>query len=371
MIKNRSLLTSLLIITGFFSWSQAETSFKSYDMQSAIINYEIKGSGKITDNSRLEVEGRSTLLFTDWGARKLYKEKYTEVTTGAGTIKNTNTIRTLFIENRGTVYRVDFKKKKIEKREDPVMKIAITAGKDLYKEAMEELMSKGKKVGTSVVLGYACDEWQYKGKKRCFYKGIPLKEESTLLGIQLVKVAISAEFDKEIAEDTFALPTFVHDESKGFLLEEKKAKPAKNEYQVEKEMNETSIDMRQEGTSDDDPGFELTSDQKEKSREEFTENMFKHQKDLLLKLLSEMQEARVCLESADDKNEANQCIEKMVEIKEEMTGEKDKESEISVWTEVAKEKTWEDLEEDIMDMKRRMPCIRRSRNFDDLSACMK
>jgi hypothetical protein len=354
----------------FLSLGQAESSFKSYDMQSAIINYEIKGSGKITNNSHLDIKGRSSLVFTDWGARKLYKEKYIQVTTGAGTIKNTNTIRTLYIEDRGTIYKADFKKKKIEEREDPVMKIAITTGKDLYKEAMEDLMSKGKKVGTSTVLGYSCDEWQYKGKKRCYYQGIPLKEESTLLGIPLVKVAVSAEFDKKITEDVFTLPTFEHDESIGFLLEEEKAKPVKGEYRSDKEQTGTSIGMELKGISGSDPEFEQVSQEEKERKEKFTENMFKYQKNLLLKMLDEMQEARVCLESADDKNEANQCIAKMVEIGEEMTGEKDRESEISVWTEVAKEEKWDELEEGIMDLKRRMPCIRRSRNFDDLSQCM-
>ena len=363
-------MTSLLIVSGFISLTHAKASFKRYGMQSAIINYNIKGSGKITENSRLDVEGRATLLFTEWGARKLFKEKITETTIGAGAIKNTKIKRTLFIEDRGTVYRADFQKLKVEKREDPLMKLAISSGKNLYRKAMDDLMTKGTKVGSSVVMGYSCEEWQYQGKKRCYYKGVPLKEESTLSGIQLVKVAVEIGFDKKIPEDAFALPDLALDEQKGYLMKKEKTKLYQGKHIFRKGTEKPASGMEEQGIDTNNSKSVSGSSVKKVSNVPLTENIFKEQKNLLPKMLAEMQEARVCLENADNKNEANQCIARMLEIKEEMTGEKDMESEISIWTDIAKEETMDKLEENIMDMKRRMPCIRRSRNFNDLSMCM-
>ncbi len=356
----------LLIVASLELQGQTASTFKGFGIESALVNYDINGSGKLSADSQLEISGRSTLVFTEWGARKLYKEKYIESTTGA--VKNTKTIRTLYREDRGIVYKADFEKQKIETSEDPVMKIAVTTGKNLYKKAMEEMLAKGKKIGTSAVLGYICDEWLYKGKKRCYYKGVPLKEESMVSGIQVLKTAVSVEFDKNISEDVFALPDFTYDEQKGFLMKGGEGAVVKRERKSDKAVDGNTSNEIEEVTRVDDT--EIDDAEIEESAD-LTINMFQQQKALLPELLGEMQEARVCLENANNKNDANLCLSKLVDIEEKMSGEKSKESEISIWTEIAKEKTMDELEEGILDMKRRMPCIRRSQNFDDLSKCMR
>jgi len=340
--------------------AQSNAIFKSFDTQSAIISYDINGSGRLSEDSNLSIEGRSTLLFTEWGARKLYKEKYVETMTGA--VKNTRTIRALYREDRGVVYRADFEKNKIEKSENAVMKNAITKGKNLYQKSIEEMMANGKQLEASSVLGYRCDEWLYKGKKRCFYKGIPLREESIISGVKVVKTAVSARFDVNLSEDSFALPDFKQDKQKGFLLESNKAtleknKPKRDNVSDKNSSEEEEAFVKVEETEMDDGGS-------------LAQNVFEEQKTLLPKLLREMQEARVCLENADDKTSANICFAKLLEIEEKMSGEKSGEEKITLWTTAVREKTMDELEEGILDMKRRMPCIHRSRNFDDLSACM-
>ena len=336
MPKKQTLWSVLLLAIILQTCSYAKPHFKSYDMKSAIIHYEISGSGPVSEKSYLEIKGCSTLLFSDWGKRKLYKEKYSEEFTGA--IKSTKTVRTLYLEENGTIYSVDFDKERINKHDDPVIKSAIKEGRDLYASSMRELEAKGKKVGTSVALGYTCDVWKFNGKKRCIYKGIPLKEESTYKGIDLVKVAVKIGYDEEVPNDAFVLPTFTHDDPVGYFLKEK---------------NVGSVHRIDDADADAD-ALEI----------------FKLQKELLPKLLDEMREARICLENADDRNEANRCIDNMIEIEEALSGEEDKESEILIWTRPAREKVLNELEENIMDMKRRLPCIRRSQNNDDLAKCM-
>jgi len=366
MFYDKKVLAYLLMVVSFELYGQSICASKGFDIESALINYDINGSGKLSADSQLKISGKSTLVFTEWGARKLYKEKYVESTTGA--VKTTKTIRKLYHEDRGIVYKADFEKEKIETSEDPVMKMAITTGKNLYKKSMEEILAKGKKLGTSDVLGYHCDEWLYKGKKRCYYKGVPLKEESMVSGIQVLKTAVSIEFDKNISEDIFALPDFAYDEQKGFLMKESEVSVAKKKPKIDKAVDENASDEIEEIIKIDDT--EIEEAEIEESADLMI-NMFQQQKEMLPKLLSEMQEARVCLENANDKNEANLCLSKLVDIEEKMSGEKSEERDIALWTEVAKEKTMDDLEEGILYMKRRMPCIRRSQNFDDLSKCMR
>lgn len=366
MFHYRIVFMLLLIVASIEVQAQTASTFKGFGMESAFISYDINGSGELSADSQLEISGKSTLVFTEWGARKLYKEKYVESTTGA--VKNTKMIRTLYREDHGIVYKADFEKEKIETSEDPVMKMAITTGENLYKKAMEEMLAKGKKVGTSTILGYHCDEWLYKGKKRCYYKGVPLKEESMVSGIQVLKTAVSIEFDQNISEDVFALPDFLYDEQKGFLLKKGKVAIVKTEPKSSKVVDENASDEIEEVIKSDD--IKIDDAEIERSAD-LRKNIFQQQKALLPKLLSEMQEARVCLENANDKKDANLCLSKLVEIEEKMSGEKNKESEITVWTDIIKEKTMDELEEGILDMKRRIPCIRRSQNFDDLSSCMR
>jgi hypothetical protein len=99
-------------------------------------------------------------------------------------------------------------------------------------------------------------------------------------------------------------------------------------------------------------------------------DLFRKQKDLLPTLLVEMQEARVCLENAENKIEANECLVNVLKIKEEMNGEVDESCKVSLWIANARKKKLDALEKKILNLKRRMPCIRRSQNLDDLSTCM-
>jgi len=336
---------------------QADTFYKVYDTKSALVQYEIKGSGDMTDNSSIQVEGSASLVFRDWGTMKLYKEKYIESTVGAA--KHTKTLSKLTLEDYGTVYEVDFEKEKIEKRIDPLIREALRTGKDLSTQNSEELTTKGQKLGRISVLGYPCEEWKHNGKKICYYKGIPLQEEFSVLGITVTKRAVFFEMDKNISDDSFVLPTFEEDESKGYLLAENSGHATKNA----KESNQMIMTAP---ISDDNLSLQDEND----IRDELTTDLFHKQKDLLPILLVEMREARVCLENAENKIEANECLANVLKIKEKMSGEVDESCKVTLWIESAKEKKLDKIEEKILNMKRRMPCIRRSQNLDDLSACM-
>jgi len=358
-LYSRDIVYILLFLTINISISQANSLFKSYDVRSAVINYEINGSGTISGGNYLDIHGKATLIFDEWGVLKLYKEKYIETTTGA--IKDTNVVRKFYMEDSGVVSQVDFKNKKIEKSKNLIIEKSISNGENLYQKMLKEMNLQGSNIDIATILGYQCDVWLYRGKKRYLYKGVPLKEESTISGIAVTKVATSIEFDNNISKEIFVLPDFKEDEQKGFLMEEDRDTHAKNIQKV-KEIVQDEISNTVEVNADN---IELNSGI------EHTEDIFHKQKLYLPKLLREMQESRVCLENAEDRIAANACMSKLLEIEEKMNGEKSKDRVITLWTNIAKEKTIDELEESIMDMQRRMPCIRSSQNIDDLSECMR
>ncbi|RLA72073.1 MAG: hypothetical protein DRG30_07755, partial [Epsilonproteobacteria bacterium] len=174
-------------------------------------------------------------------------------------------------------------------------------------------------------------------------------------GIPVIKIAISIRFDINISDDAFVLPEFNLYKKQGFLMETDKETLDKKSPESKKATDALILDT-------DELEIEVSTG--------LTEKIFQEQKSWLPKLLSEMQEARVCLENSFKATDANNCLFKLVEVEEQMSGEKSQEREISRWTELTGQKIMDDLEEDILDMKRRMPCIRRSKNFDDLSKCM-
>ncbi|SFV63897.1 hypothetical protein MNB_SV-6-230 [hydrothermal vent metagenome] len=351
-------IISILLILSISSSIEASSIFKVFDTKTAMINYKIKGKGKLTRDNYLSIDGNSTLLFDDWGMRRLYKEKYVEMTKGS--VEKRKIISTLFLENRGDISRVDFKNKKINKSVDLIVKAAIKNGENLYKKSVEDMETRGTNIDTSTVMGYPCDIWLYENRKQCIYKGVPLREEYTVSGIKVIKEAISIDFDGNFSEDAFALPNFKEDKQKGFLMKEKRDAHLKNLKKI-KDIVKDEISTTVEVDTED---VELDSGEK------ITEEIFQEQKSLLPRLLEEMQEARVCLEYADDRVSANSCLSKFVDIEEKISGKKNRDSEITIWTNIAKENKLDELEFAIMDMKRRMPCIRRSQNFVDLSRCM-
>ncbi len=354
VLKGRFLFG--LFISFFISselFGAVPSSFRSYGARSALVNYEIKGTGVLSKENNLSIEGRGSLVFDDWGGKKYFAEKYIESTQGI--TQKSRIVRILYREEYGNIFKVDFEKQRVDTSRDLILIDAIKNGKDIYQEQLQQLQEKGKRGETSSVLGLRCDEWLIDNKKICYFKGVPLKEEYLLSGIKVTKTAIFAEFDKNITEDTFALPEFELGKQKGFLIEKMPTAAMQQKQTVETDENNQTAVPKEEET--------MTVAQ-------MAQGMFEEHKALLPKLLQEMLEARVCLENAIDRIEANECITKVVETEELISGQTYKESEIRVWTKVAKEAKLEEYEESIMDLKRRMPCIRGSQNLDDLTACM-
>jgi len=317
-MKDKFLIIFILLSSILFG----ETFYKVYHTQKAEIHYNISGDGQVTDTTHINIIGSSSLVFVDWGAKRIYKENFTKTSTG--TIVNMQDIQSLTLDDYGVIYNVNFDKKIIEKREDPLIKQDIKDKKDISSKSTENW----ERVGSSNILGYICQELLYKSTQKCIYKGIVLKEERKLDNVLVIKEATSISFDANITDEYFELPTFKKCQSKGFLS------------------NQTET--------------------LNKSRAK----IFGKQKKFLPKLLREMQEARVCLENAEDKDEANICLDSVIKIKSKINGIEDNGCEVDYWVERKREEKLDKLDNEILKLKQKMPCIRRSQNIDDLAECM-
>ena len=368
MEHSRKALYLFFVIVSAVAALEADGSFfRLYGVRSAIIQYEIGGESKIAKGSVLKVEGKASLVFSDWGARQLEKEKTAKISSGA--IRNIQTFHLFRLRDGSTVYRADFDNHRMQKREDLLFREAITTGRNLYREKMRKLEKEGENRGKSIVADLSCDEWLFEGKKICYYKGIPLKEEYEFQGIPVIKRAVNVELDKNISGDEFSLPDFVLNEKGGYLLRRKKI-PASQSPEVGKQMIENSTVSSLNAPLPSELLDEGSGPETEAVDRRMSEALFEKQKSLLQELFEEMKEARVCLESAEVKEEADACMKKLWDTKEKLSGKRMHGEEISSWTKREKETMLSELEMGIMELKRKMPCIHRSQNINDLSICM-
>ena len=113
----------------------------------------------------------------------------------------------------------------------------------------------------------------------------------------------------------------------------------------------------------------FTPEQKTMWLDKIGQNVFEKEKLFLPQFLLSMKKARVCLAQADDWIQANICVENVVQLKAQLT--KDRENNIELWKGEEKEKILNAFDENISLLESRMKCIRSAQNITDLSSCMK
>jgi hypothetical protein len=188
---------------------QAESTMKKYSVKSAKIEYSIKGSGNILGIETKTI-GKKRLIFDNYGVKELQEESQVNKTKGWGKneVKKNHTMQYM---NDLILYKVNFKKKKINRGENHGASMAVSLGGKKNLEEGGEAMLKnmgGKKIGTDKVAGYDCDVWKITGSKQCIYKGVPLRTETNIMGIKSIEIATKAEFGLSLGEDDFKLPDF-------------------------------------------------------------------------------------------------------------------------------------------------------------------
>lgn len=205
----RIVLTFLAIILGFTAVYSAESSFKRYGIQDAIVEYELSGNQS----------GTVKLYFENYGMKEAQYRDVTVSMMGKKTVQNT-----VDIIDGIWQYSFDAEKKTGTKMKNIIFESAINSKTNLD-EFGNDMMKKmgGEKVGKEQFLGKMCDVWEMKqfGVKIWVWKMIPLKTVSNFMGMTMTQKAITID-EKTSPAAKFVVPSDVKLELKTMKMEDMK-----------------------------------------------------------------------------------------------------------------------------------------------------
>ncbi len=347
----KTILFSMCI--GGLTLLHAEVGTHPFEIESGMVIYEISGGTQLTPETNLTIKGNAKLRFKEWGEVKLEEESGVLLTTGA--IKHKQHVKRFVKQTKDTVITADFENEQLLERKK---------GSTHY-NTHDETASLVKK-GQENVAGVLCDIWEGPGVKKCIYKNIVLKLESHVLDVSYVRVATQAVFDINTSNEACEVPDYPVQE---FALFKDNLK-TKNAYKAEnfcKVLKDAAYAVKEDNTSD---GSSIITDQeREKFINHIAKDIYERQKELLPELLNSLKETRACLQTGEDPFTANQCIEHFSRMKAQLGTEED--DYIILWDDKRKNILLDKIEDDLIYLQSRIPCVNRAKNITDLSACMK
>lgn len=339
------VFTAVLFSAGFSS--------KLFDIEKGMIFYDIKGGGKLTDDTNLSIAGHGKLRFKNRGVFALIEESYEVKTSGA--IKSVENIKKCEkLEDRQRL-DVDFKKKKILERKLP-------------KGNLRNYITKGlEKKGKKTISGYVCDMWEGDGVKKCLYKGVPLLIEYNVLGISYQKKASSVKLNIDTsASSKCSVP---HYPVENFSIFKSNIKSKKLPQELFNILKTVTKEMKHQLGTVHIKEDSLNKKQKQNWLNKIGENIFQKQKLFLPQFLLSLKNTRICLYQADNWIEANQCIKGSRSL--DMQFPYNEKYSIERWNSKEKNSVLTDFDNKISFLEPKMKCIRGSKNITDLSKCMK
>ncbi len=197
-MKRFFLITTFLGIVLSINAQQDEKKeeFNPFAVKSGYIKYELSG----------DATGFEELWWDDFGnKRRRFTKSSSEVTLLGMTQKEE--VHELVIFNDGVVYSIDY----IEERNTKEYVHCNTESGMTEKEA-EELSEEmfeamgGKRLGKQKILGYECEGVSVLGFTSWIYKGLLLKSEGEILGIEYAETAVKFTPNKKIAASQFEPP---------------------------------------------------------------------------------------------------------------------------------------------------------------------
>lgn len=342
-----------VLLLGGITLLHAEVTTHPFEIESGMVLYDIRGGAQLTPETNLSIKGNAKLRFKEWGDVKLEEESGVVLTTGA--IKHKQHVKRLEKETKDTVITADYENEQLLERKK--------GSKDI--NIHDETVSLTKK-GQENIAGVLCDVWEGPGVKKCIYKNIVLKLESHVLDVSYVKEATKVVFDINTSTEECEVPDYpVHE----FALFKDSIK-TKNAYKAEnfcKVLKEVAYDVSEDNRSYSSNNID--DEERKKFINHIAKDIYERQKELLPELLHSLKETRACLQTGDDPFSANQCIENFSRMKTKLgTEEKDY---IILWDDKRKNTLLDKIEDDLIDLQSRIPCVNRAKNITDLSSCMK
>jgi len=377
-------IIKMSVITIVVSGLVNAQEMKRYDVESANIEYELKGSGNMMGGMvKIKSLGKKRLVFDNYGLQELTEENKVTKNTTMGKTK-VDKMHVLSYANYAIVYRVNFKKKEIMRQKNSGMMMANMLGGDNFSKKGEEMLKKmgGKKIGTDKVAGHTCDIWDLSGIKQCLYKGIPLRVESNIMGMKSLEIATKAEFDIEIKKEDFKLPDYpIFNFDMDAMMQGEKPKPIDKSKleEMDRKANSKAQEKAKESKNalkgigagmaaavkagfDPKSGKDMTPEQEKAMRKGMMNAMggedviLKKMKDKILTDMKSLPKAKNCFKKANSVEDANAC-ERLID---------DEEPEVHhEWNSNIKKNLLEELDgADVI-----KSCVEKSKSMDEFSHC--
>ena len=320
-----------------------------YEVKSAKIEFEIKSTQNMGNRIK-EVTGTKRIVIDNYGEQELEEISRVMKYTRDGKTKVDKSHHIKYI-NGNVFYTVDLNRKTMNRMTGYMGTLFGTKTLDYRLKKLQKM----KKIGTDTVAGHKCDVWQLgKTTKTCYYKGILLREESTLMSMKKVVVATKVEFDIKIKKDDFKIPIFPIN-GKLFTHSELEEMDKKSKEKLKKDIKETERIMKiineAYAKAGVEKGKEPTKEQKKIAKKYMQDALFPTEKKKFLKKREMLKKIKPCYEKAQTLDEANKC--------------EHEDNDLEQWNDSEKKEILKEIEEDI----KIFDCVEKSKNGEEMEIC--
>jgi len=194
----------LLVILAIFSLSTQAQEAKRYAIKSGFIKYDLSGSTK----------GTREVWWDDYGTKTCEVEKSTTTTKMFG-IKNTEEKNMCTVIVKDKFWVADYIESTGTSGTLPYYQEAQEFVSDMTEKEQQEFADEvlaqmgGKKVGTESLSGYSCDIIKIMGIKSWIHKGLILKSEGKIMGIETNEMFVDFNPNSNVSASKFTPPSGV------------------------------------------------------------------------------------------------------------------------------------------------------------------
>uniref|UniRef100_UPI003217CBEC hypothetical protein n=1 Tax=uncultured Draconibacterium sp. TaxID=1573823 RepID=UPI003217CBEC len=194
----------LIVLLSVFSLNIQAQEAKRYGVKSGFIKYELSGNTK----------GTKELWWDDYGTKTCELEKSTTTTKIFG-IKNTEEKNSCTVVVNDKFWVADYIANQGANGTIPYynggQKVVSEMTEKEQQEFADEVLAKmgGQKVGTENLNGYACDIIKLMGIKSWIYKGLVLRVEGKIMGIEANELFVEFKPNSSVSASKFNPPSDV------------------------------------------------------------------------------------------------------------------------------------------------------------------
>lgn len=202
-----------LILCWFTIYSESiGQELKRYPFKSAIVEYSTSVEGSVMGMGVVKSVGHKSLWIDNYGVNEaeLKKERSETTMMGQNSVEEKENLK---IIDKDYIYDINLKEQTGTKMSMKDVAELSKAMSDAYVKnnnpsTLKEFVEKngGKWLGQETFLGKSCDVFEFMEIKQWVYKGITLKLEGNIMGMNIKEEAISFVENGPISSEKFAVP---------------------------------------------------------------------------------------------------------------------------------------------------------------------